>query len=191
MPSLAGVFKLRYLVLLLGIFSTFTGFIYNDLVAIPLYLFPSCFDGQTGARHPQCVYPVGVDPAWHTAGNELQFLNSLKMKIAVILGVLQMSLGVFLKACNALFHKNKVDFLHEFVPQILVLWALFGYMDVLIIRKWLTDYTFREAQAPSIIAVMINMALNGGRFEQGQALIASEATNQAISNVLLGKSKRM
>ena len=60
-------------------------------------------------------------------------------------------------------------------------------MDVLIISKWLTNYTGREAQAPSIISVMINMALNSGRFEEGQALIGSEATNKTISNVLLSK----
>ena len=62
------------------------------------------------------MYPVGVDPAWHTAGNEIQFLNSLKMKLAVILGVLQMTLGILLKACNAIYKRNRVDFMHEFVP---------------------------------------------------------------------------
>jgi V-type H+-transporting ATPase subunit a len=47
LPNLAVVFKLRYLLLLLGIFSTFTGFIYNDLMVIPVYLFPSCYDEKT------------------------------------------------------------------------------------------------------------------------------------------------
>jgi V-type H+-transporting ATPase subunit a len=38
------------------------------------------------------------------------------MKIAVILGVLQMSLGVFMKALNSIYFKNSLDFLHEFLP---------------------------------------------------------------------------
>lgn len=95
--TIDGIMKIRYLILLLGIFSTFTGFIYNDMMAIPLYIFKSCYDKETGAKivqHignqtiDQCLYPFGVDPMWHTARNELQFLNSMKMKIAVILGVL-------------------------------------------------------------------------------------------------------
>lgn len=67
-------------------------------------------------------------------------MNSLKMKIAVILGVMQMTLGVVLKACNNLFFKDYLSFIHEFIPQILLLMLLFGYMDVLIIVKWLTNY---------------------------------------------------
>lgn len=90
-------------------------------------------------------------------------MNSLKMKLAVILGVLHMSLGVFMKAFNAIHFKNSLDFVHEFIPQIVLLWVLFGYMDILIVLKWLTDYTGREGQAPSVIATMINMALNGGK----------------------------
>lgn len=85
------------------------------------------------------------------------------MKLSVILGVLQMSMGVILKAFNSLYFKNYMDFLHEFIPQILLLWVLFGYMDALIIVKWLTDYSGKENLAPSIITTMINMALNGGK----------------------------
>jgi V-type H+-transporting ATPase subunit a len=67
------------------------------------------------------------------------------MKLAVILGVLQMSLGVFMKGLNAIYFRNGLDFLHEFIPQILLLWVLFGYMDILIVLKWLTDYRGKES----------------------------------------------
>lgn len=43
-------------------------------------------------------------------------MNSLKMKLAVILGVMQMTFGVVLKACNAIHHRDKLEFFHEFVP---------------------------------------------------------------------------
>jgi V-type H+-transporting ATPase subunit a len=119
------ILQIRYLLLLLGLFSTFTGFVYNDMMSIPLYLKDSCYDKITGKRLIQhegnhtvdtCIYPFGVDPVWYTARNELQFLNSLKMKIAVILGILQMSLGVFMKGVNSIYFKNWTDFFHEFVP---------------------------------------------------------------------------
>lgn len=94
--------------------------------------------------------------------NELTFLNSLKMKLAVILGVAHMSLGICLKAFNAHFFKSKLDFLFEFVPQIILMMVLFGYMDLLIIVKWCTDWSHHEHEAPSVITTMIEMALNGG-----------------------------
>jgi len=43
-----------------------------------------------------------------------------------------------------------------------MLLALFGYMDFLIITKWLTNYAGKEGEAPAIITTMINFALNGG-----------------------------
>ena len=45
-------------------------------------------------------------------------------------------------------------------------------MDLMIIIKWLTDYTGRENEAPSIITQMINNALNGGVIN-GSALIGT------------------
>lgn len=74
------------------------------------------------------------------AKNELTYMNSLKMKLSVIFGVLQMSLGVFMKAFNSLYYQRYIDFFFEFIPQILLLLALFGFMDLIIIIKWLTDY---------------------------------------------------
>ena len=66
------------------------------------------------------------------------------MKMAVIFGVAQMSLGVVLKGTNAIQNRNMIDFLFEFIPQIIVLLALFGYMDFMIIMKWLTNWEGRE-----------------------------------------------
>lgn len=75
---------------------------------------------------PDNVYPFGVDPAWHIAGNELLFFNSMKMKTSVILGVTQMTFGVCLKAMNALYFKESLDFFYEFVPMIVFVLSLFG-----------------------------------------------------------------
>jgi len=89
-------------------------------------------------------------------------MNSIKMKIAVIFGVWQMSLGIILRGCNNAYHRQWVDFFFEFVPQIIILLCLFGYMDMLIVIKWLTNWEGRTATAPSVISTMVDMFLNGG-----------------------------
>ena len=140
----------------------------------------------TATMKPDCVYPVGVDPVWHLGSNELAYLNSLKMKLSVILGVLQMALGVCMKALNAIHFGNHMDFFFEFVPQIILLFVMFGYMDMMIIAKWTTDFTGRENEAPSIISNMIDMALNGGAVAPGTAaIIGSASTQQTISIMFL------
>lgn len=87
-PALRGFLSARYTFLLMGLFAAYCGFIYNDFMALPVEFFDSCYDFKTGNRiNKDCVYPMGVDPVWYQSKNELQFMNSLKMKIAVILGV--------------------------------------------------------------------------------------------------------
>jgi V-type H+-transporting ATPase subunit a len=102
------------------------------------------------------------------------------MKIAVILGVMQMLLGICVKGLNEAYHKNWVAFWSEFVPQIVFLTCMFGYMDVLIILKWTTDWKGREFQAPSIISQVINNMLKGGEIE-GHPLFGTEATQKSVS----------
>lgn len=57
---------------------------------------------------------------------QLLFFNSLKMKMSVILGVIQMTFGVCLKAMNALYFKESLDFFFEFLPMIVFVVTLFG-----------------------------------------------------------------
>jgi V-type H+-transporting ATPase subunit a len=84
----------RYLLLLMGLFSTFCGFIYNDFTSIPLTIWGrSCYNMRPtdhsipNLARKDCIYPIGLDPVWYMSINELNFMNSLKMKTSVILGV--------------------------------------------------------------------------------------------------------
>jgi len=95
-----------------------------------------------------------------------------------------MSLGICMKAVNSYTFKSKTDFFFEFIPQIILLSVLFGYMNILIIIKWLTNYAGQESMAPSIINTMINIPLKGGAIN-GNAFIGSAAFNQSLSVILL------
>lgn len=134
-----------------------------------MYLFgDSCWEmpaigKKLATAKPDCVYPVGLDPTWYMAQNEILFVNSVKMKIALILGVLQMSLGIVLKGCNEIYKSNWIEFFFEFIPQLVLFMCLFGFMDLMVIIKWTTDYSDDTSKAPAIINTMLNMAMNGGQ----------------------------
>lgn len=74
-----------------------------------------------------------------------------------------------MKAFNALHFKSSVDFICEFIPQLIFMGCTFVYMDFLIFYKWVTPFVTTTAQvnagedAPSIITVMINWFLKIGK----------------------------
>jgi V-type H+-transporting ATPase subunit a len=47
-----------------------------------------------------------------------------------------MSLGIFVKGLNSLNFRKPVDFAFEFLPQFILLIIMFGWMDLLVIKKW-------------------------------------------------------
>ena len=74
-----------------------------------------------------------------------------------------MSLGVIMKSFNLVRERKMIDFFFEFIPQIVLLLVLFGFMDLLIIVKWLTNYEeMVGAKPPSVISSMIIMSLSFG-----------------------------
>nr|VDD58488.1 unnamed protein product [Brassica oleracea] len=138
----------RYVIFMMSLFSIYTGLIYNEFFSIPYPLFSpsayecrdaSCSEATTiGLIKTRDTYPFGVDPVWHGTRSELPFLNSLKMKMSILLGVAQMNLGIIMSFCNAKFFKSAVNVWFQFVPQMIFLNCLFGYLSVLIIIKWCT-----------------------------------------------------
>ena len=127
----------------------------------------------------ECVYSFGFDYKWFEASNSLTFINSFKMKFAVIAGVVQMSIGICMKAANSLYYHKTIEFMFEFLPQLVMMMALFGYMSFLIIVKWLTQWQ-NTAEAPSVIAFMINIFLKQGEVV-GKPFIGDKQSNEQIN----------
>ncbi|GMS86240.1 hypothetical protein PENTCL1PPCAC_8415, partial [Pristionchus entomophagus] len=192
----------RYIILLMGAFSLYTGFIYNDFYARSINVFGSSW--ATSANNNSCwnwkglngqeewerqaaernqsieimldpVYcydadagpSLILDPIWDLANNKLNFLNSLKMKSAVILGILQMTLGLFISLGNHIHIRSKADVFFVFVPQLLFLCCIFVYICLQIIVKWIA-FTAGPAWifgrfypgancAPNLLIGLINM----------------------------------
>ncbi|XP_005660670.2 V-type proton ATPase 116 kDa subunit a isoform X2 [Sus scrofa] len=172
----------RYLLLLMGLFSVYTGFIYNECFSRATAIFPSGWSvaamaNQSGwsdtflAEHPLLTldpnvtgvflgpYPFGIDPVWSLAVNHLSFLNSFKMKMSVILGVTHMTFGVVLGVFNHMHFGQWHRLLLETVPELVFLLALFGYLVFLIVYKWLRFTAADAASAPSVLLHFINMFL--------------------------------
>ncbi|CEL54550.1 V-type H+-transporting ATPase subunit I [Rhizoctonia solani AG-1 IB] len=155
----------RYIIILMGIFSMFTGLIYNDIFSKSMHFWHSGWDwhqGDTEARPNGHVYPIGLDPGWHGAENALVFTNSYKMKMSIILGVIHMSFAICLQLPNHLHFKKKLNIWTEFIPQILFLQSIFGYLVVCIILKWVTDWTTSPVPPPGLLNMLIFMFLSPG-----------------------------
>lgn len=132
----------RYIILLMGLFAMYTGLVYNDVFSKSMNLFGSRwfnnYNTTTVLTNPNLqlppnssavgVYPFGMDPVWQLADNKIIFLNSFKMKLSIIFGVLHMVFGVCMSVVNFTHFKRYASIFLEFVPQILFLLLLFGYM---------------------------------------------------------------
>uniref|UniRef100_A0A669E045 V-type proton ATPase subunit a n=1 Tax=Oreochromis niloticus TaxID=8128 RepID=A0A669E045_ORENI len=169
------IFAGRYIILLMGIFSVYTGVIYNDCFSKSLNMFGSgwsvrpmseTLDGNPVLQLDPAVpgvfggpYPLGIDPIWNIATNKLTFLNSFKMKMSVILGVIHMIFGVSLSLFNHLYFKKPLNIFLGFIPEIVFMASLFGYLVLLIFYKWTAYNAQTSKDAPSLLIHFINMCL--------------------------------
>ena len=189
--------QFRYFFLICSIFGIFCGLMYNEFFSIPLDLFGTCYNYIKNGRYIQdkevinkktikkCVYPIGLDPVWIGNQNELAYTNSLKMKLSIIVGVVHMLLGIGLKGINYLNERRYNAFIFEFIPQFLFMFVLFGYLIYMIYYKWGTDYDEDTSQAPSLLTIMINLAVKFGS-DEGKPLFNSFfGFSQETLNVLI------
>uniref|UniRef100_A0A8C3KIJ4 V-type proton ATPase subunit a n=1 Tax=Calidris pygmaea TaxID=425635 RepID=A0A8C3KIJ4_9CHAR len=229
-------FEGRYLILLMGAFSIYTGFIYNECFSKATVIFPSAWSVATMANHsswrwdpqplcdplprslpgltPPCSahssaylathptltldpnvtgvfrgpYPFGIDPIWSLATNHLNFLNSFKMKMSVVLGIVHMGFGVLLGVFNHVHFQQRHRLVLEFLPEMVFLLALFGYLVFLIFYKWITFSAADSLVAPSILIHFIDMFLftsNAGNLPlyRGQVAVQTVLVVLALASV--------
>ncbi|KAI8927172.1 V-type ATPase, V0 complex, 116kDa subunit family [Entophlyctis helioformis] len=161
----------RYIILLMGIFSIYTGLIYNDIFSQAMTLFRSRYtfnyhnDTQRWIGEKSSTYGFGVDPAWHGAENALIFSNSYKMKMSIIMGVIHMSFGITLQVFNHIHFKRRVFIYTDYLPQIMFIWSIFGYLILIIMYKWLVHYE-NTSEAPGLLNQLIYMFLSPGVVEK-------------------------
>lgn len=102
----------------------------------------------------------------------LTFVNSIKMRMAVIIGVAHMCMGISVKGLNAIFNGQYLVLFFEVCTGLVILLGLFGWMDFLIIYKWafypLNVFSTNPKLVglvrndPAVITVMINNFLQVG-----------------------------
>ncbi|XP_031338492.1 V-type proton ATPase 116 kDa subunit a-like isoform X2 [Photinus pyralis] len=169
----------RYIILLMGLFSIYTGMIYNDVFSRSVNIFGSgwvvTYDNTTmvenkflqlnpNGSYTGSPYEFGLDPVWQLATNKILFLNSFKMKLSIIFGVVHMIFGVCLSVANHLYFRNYASIFLEFLPQLVFLVLIFLWMVVMMFLKWIMfsasyEPPYSPGCAPSILILFINMML--------------------------------
>ena len=74
-------------------------------------------------------------------------------------GVAQMNAGVVLSLFNQRYFRDKLSIICEFIPQMIFLNALFGYLVILIIAKWISG------SYADLYHIMIYMFLQPGNVD--------------------------
>merc|ERR1719450_1211009 len=189
--EMSEIFKIffggRYIIFLMSVFSIYTGLMYNDVFSKSLNIFGSHwsaqrFDFQASNSSPLVLsntfmldpkdnasyisdpYPMGIDPVWQSASNKIGFLNTYKMKISLIFGVIHMTFGVLLSLWNKMNKRLYSEIFLEFIPQLVFLLGIFGYLILMIFIKWIMyganhEEPLSEHCAPNLLITFINMML--------------------------------
>ncbi|XP_057292954.1 V-type proton ATPase 116 kDa subunit a 1-like isoform X2 [Hydractinia symbiolongicarpus] len=202
------VFHGRYIIFLMGIFSIYSGFLYNDIFSKSMNIFgsgwvelnsnKSDYDISKLHHYPESAtimfnpndtaratpYYFGVDPIWQLATNKLTFTNSLKMKLSIVFGVTHMMFGVVLSLFNHIHFKQRINIWCEFIPQLLFIGCIFGYLVILIFYKWVA-YSIKDENAPSLLLGLIGMFLDFGKEIKEEELVYAGQKNVQTFLVLV------
>jgi len=177
----------RYIMLMKGIFSMFTGLVYNDVFSKSFTPFESAWEfpeegrpNVNGHLKGSYRYPFGVDWAWHGSENDLLFSNSMKMKLSILMGWAHMTFALCFSAVNARHFKSPIDLWGNFIPGMIFFQAIFGYLAFCIVYKFSIDWQAAGRNPPSLLNMLIQMFLSPGNVAPGEQLYSGQAGLQTF-----------
>ncbi|RDB24228.1 V-type proton ATPase subunit a [Hypsizygus marmoreus] len=182
----------RYIILLMGLFSMYTGLMYNDIFSKSLHIwhsgwtFPENNSSTVVGVDNGHTYPFGLDPSWHGSDNALVFSNSYKMKMSIVLGVIHMTFALCLQLPNHLRFKRPIDIYANFIPQMIFLQSIFGYLALCILYKWSVDWSTSSTPPPSLLNMLISMFLEPGTIKPELRLYPGQGLVQTVLLLLAG-----
>ncbi|UDD63804.1 hypothetical protein AFCA_011060 [Aspergillus flavus] len=160
----------RYTLPMMGLFSIYTGLLYNEVFSKSFTFFPSQWKWPDNIRPSETIeaslrdgyrFPFGVDWNWHDAENYLLLLT--------------MTYALCLQYVNAHHFRQKVDIIGNFIPEMIFFQSTFGYLAFTILYKWSVDLESREQSPPNLLNMLISMFLSPGKVQEqlyeGQAVV--------------------
>jgi V-type H+-transporting ATPase subunit a len=91
-----------------------------------------------------------------------------------------MTFALCLQVPNHLKFKRTLDIWGNFVPSMIFLQSIFGYLVICIIYKWSIDWSKASTQPPSLLNMLIAMFLSPGYVPAETQLYRGQATIQVI-----------
>ena len=97
-----------------------------------------------------------------------------------------MTFAVCLQVPNHIRFKRFSDIWTNFIPQMVFLQSIFGYLVVCIIYKWTVDWSQASTQPPSLLNMLIGMVLTPGTVDPETQLYRGQSTVQVILLLMAG-----
>lgn len=91
-----------------------------------------------------------------------------------------MTFALCLQLPNHIKFKRPIDIYGNFIPQIIFLQSIFGYLAVCILYKWSVDWSKATTQPPSLLNMLISMFLEPGTVDPAVQLYRGQGFVQLV-----------
>ncbi len=91
-----------------------------------------------------------------------------------------MTFAICLQVPNHIRFKKPLNIYAEFIPQILFMQSIFGYLVICIVYKWSLDWTQQVNSPPGLLNMLIYMFLSPGSVSESQQLYSGQGFIQVF-----------
>lgn len=91
-----------------------------------------------------------------------------------------MTFAICLQLPNFIHFGNTVSIWAELIPQILFLHSIFGYLAIMIVAKWATDWTSASTNPPNLLNMLIYMFLKPGTVDEKEQMYHGQGFVQQL-----------